>query len=106
MKMVSKYRNKKTEANGIMFDSKKEASYYLYLKKLLDAGIIKDLHLQVPFVLIEKSQHGRAIKYIADFMYEQDGQVMVVDVKGIKTDVYRLKKRLMAEKYGIKIREV
>ena len=106
MKMVSKYRNKKTEANGIMFDSKKEASYYLYLKSLLDAGVIKDLHLQVPFVLIEKSQYGRVIKYVADFVYEQDGQMIVVDVKGVKTDVYKLKKRLMAEKYGIKIREV
>jgi hypothetical protein len=62
--------------------------------------------MQVPFVLVEKSEHGRALKYLADFVYFQDGKQVVEDVKGVRTPVYRLKKRLVAEKYGIEIREI
>lgn len=102
----SKYRNQKTVVDGIVFDSKKEAMRYQHLKAFERAGLINDLRLQVPYVLIEKSSHGRAIKYVADFVYYEDGNLVVEDVKGVKTDVYRLKKRLMAEVHGIEIREV
>ena len=104
--MMNKYRNKKTEVDGILFDSKKEAKRYIELKTLEQLGVIKCLRLQVPYVLFEKSKYGRVVKYIADFVYEQDMEIIVEDVKGIKTDVYKLKKRIMAEKYGIVIREV
>lgn len=105
-KTTSKYHAKKTVVDGITFDSKKEATHYQELKLLERAGEIHDLKLQVPFVLIDKSAHGRQIKYVADFVYYQDGQMVVEDVKGFKTDVYKLKKRLMAERYEIEIKEI
>ena len=103
---VSKYRNKKTVAGGITFDSKKEAKRYYELKLLERAGKISNLELQKPYVLIDKSTYGRAIKYVADFVYTEKGETIVEDVKGFRTDVYRLKKRMLAERYGIKIKEI
>lgn len=102
----SKYRNKKVQFDGITFDSKKEALRYMVLKSYEQKNTIQDLQLQVPFVLIDKSKYGRVIKYIADFVYYENGQMIVEDVKGVKTDVYKLKKRMLAEKYGIEIKEV
>ncbi len=102
---VNKYKNEKQLLDGKKFDSKKEAGRYAQLLLLEKAKKISDLQTQVPFILIEKSQHGRAIKYIADFVYNENGQIVVEDTKGAKTAVYRLKKRLMAEKYGIVIKE-
>ena len=103
---VNKYRNKKTILDGITFDSMKEAKRYKQLKIFERSGLIKDLKLQVPFLLIDKSSNGRAIKYVADFVYTEDNKMVVEDVKGVRTDVYRLKKRLLAERYGIVIKEV
>lgn len=103
---MSKYRAKKVEVDGIIFDSKKEANRYSELKWLEIGGVIENLRLQVPFVLIDKSEHGRAIKYIADFVYTEGDREIVEDVKGFKTDVYKIKKRLLAERYGIEVREI
>jgi len=101
-----KYHARKTEVDGIVFDSKKEAERYRQLLLLQRAGEITGLQIQVPYVLIEKSKYGKTIKYIADFVYrEKNGEQIVEDTKGVKTPVYRLKKRLMAEIYGIEIRE-
>lgn len=102
---MSKYHAKKTIVDGIKFDSKKEANRYCQLKILEKMGLIKGLELQVPFQLIPKSVHGRAIKYIADFVYYENGERVVEDAKGFKTDVYKLKKRLMSEVHGIEIKE-
>lgn len=104
-KKKSKYNAKKVTVDGITFDSKKESKRYLELKAMEKVGAIQKLHLQVPFVLIEKSKYGRSIKYVADFVYNKNGLKIVEDVKGVKTPVYKLKKRLMAEKYGIVILE-
>lgn len=101
----SKYNAKKEVIDGITFDSKKESKRYLELKAMEKVGTIQKLQLQVPFILIEKSKYGRAIKYVADFVYIKNGSKIVEDVKGVKTPVYKLKKRLMAEKYGIVILE-
>lgn len=108
--MVSKYKNKKTVVDGITFDSKKEASRYLELKKLKDAGLIDDLELQVKFVLIPKQEGERECSYIADFVYKdkQTGETIVEDVKPsprYKTDVYKIKKKLMLFVYNIKVKE-
>ena len=100
-----KYRNKKTSVDGIRFDSKREANRYMELKLLERAGIIKGLKRQVPYILIDKSRYGRAIKYVADFVYYEDDKLVVEDVKGVRTPVYKLKKRLMAEVYGIEVKE-
>ena len=103
--MPNKYHNSKTSVDGIRFDSKREANRYMELKLLEKAGVIKDLRRQVPYVIINKSRYGRAIKYVADFVYLENGQLVVEDVKGVRTPVYRLKKRLMAEVYGIEVKE-
>lgn len=105
---ISKYRNKKVMYDGIKFDSIKEKNRYQQLKLLEQGGEIEGLKLQVPFTLIDKSEYGREIKYIADFTYIVQGKVIVEDTKSpvSKTPVYRLKKRLLAERYGIEIEEL
>lgn len=101
----NKYHAIPTLVDGIRFDSKKEAKRYQELKLLEKAHEIRELKLQVPFVLIEKSKYGREVTYIADFTYYEGDKFIVEDVKGVKTSTYRVKKRLVAEKYGIKIKE-
>lgn len=112
----TKYKSIKTEADGIMFDSKKEANRYKALKLLEKKGIIINFRLQVPFILCQKQigiDHKgkqiilrREMKYIADFVYysDRDGTV-VEDVKGYKTKEYKQKKNLMKKVYGIDIYE-
>lgn len=107
----SKYHNKKTECDGIIFDSKREAARYKELKILLTAGEISDLRLQVPYELVPVFKVGseifRATKYVADFVYrDKDGNEVIEDSKGMRTDVYKLKKKLMAYIYHIVIQEV
>lgn len=108
-RVISKYKAIKTEVDGIKFDSKKEAKRYQELKLLEKSGKIKDLQLQVPYIIIDKSKWGRAIKYVCDFQYyelQNNLWVPVVeDTKGYRTAVYKLKKRLVAERYEIVIRE-
>ena len=110
----SKYRAIKTEVDGIMFDSKKEAGRYVELKKRLDAGIIQDLKLQPKFDCIINGK--KICTYRADFEYllvdeiGPQGQIsyyVVEDVKGYKTDVYKLKKKLVEALFsGTKINEI
>lgn len=80
---------------------------YVELTLLEKAKAIQDLKTQVSFPLIPKSKYGREIKYIADFVYYENGKMVVEDTKSpaTKTPVYRLKKRLMAEIYNIEIKE-
>ena len=101
----SKYRAKHTEVDGIKFASMKEASRYRQLKLMERAKAIQDLKMQVAFPLIPKDELGREIKYIADFTYYEDGKLVVEDVKGFRNDVYKLKRRLMFNRYKIIIRE-
>ena len=103
---MSKYRNRKTVYDGITFDSQREANRYAELKLLERAGEISDLKLQVPFELIPKQPGERAVKYIADFVYTEDGQTVVEDVKGKKTRDYIIKRKLMLWRHGITIKEV
>ena len=105
-KTTSKYRNKRVEYGGYKFDSIAEKDRFVELRMLETKGYIKDLKLQVPFVLISKSQYGRDVRYIADFTYYIDKELVVEDVKGVLTKEYKLKKRLMQEKYHITIQEV
>lgn len=106
MKIGSKYRNKKVTVDGIRFDSIKEANRYYDLKLLERAGEITELELQVPFVLQEgyKTEDGRtvrSIKYVADFVYvDAEGKRHIEDVKGHRTEVYKLKKKLFEKIYG------
>ena len=106
---MSKYGNKKTDIDGITFDSKKEATAYCELRLLLRAGKIKDLRMQVPYEIVPSVKiHGvkqRAVKYIADFVYIENGQEVVEDVKGVRTREYVIKRKLMKHVHGIDIRE-
>lgn len=99
-----KYGSKKASLDGVVFDSKKEAEYYEYLKIRQAAGEISDLTLQPKFVLQKgfelNGKKYRPITYTADFSYYEGGVHYVVDTKGYRTDVYRLKKKLFLKKYG------
>ena len=110
---MSKYNSRKTVINDITFDSKKEAKRYVELKKKQDEGKITDLRLQVPFELVPsftieidgKKRKRRNIRYIADFTYYENGQKVVEDVKGRKTEIYKLKKKLFEYKFKTTIKE-
>ena len=69
-------------------------------------GLISNLEEEVKFVLIEKQKGERECAYFADAVYEENGQKVIEDCKGYKTEIYRLKKKLMLKVYGIRIREV
>ena len=90
-----------------IFDSKKEADRFVELTLMEKGKYIQDLKTQVSFPLIPKSKYGREIVYVCDFAYYEDGKLVVEDVKSpiTKTPLYRLKKRLLAEKYGITVKE-
>lgn len=96
----SKYQNRKTELDGVTYDSKKEARRAAELNLMLKNGEIITLARQVRFRLT------KGIEYVADFVYTtKDGEQIIEDVKGMKTDVYKLKKKLMKELRGIEILE-
>lgn len=109
---MNKYHNKKVIVNGYKFDSKKEANYYNQLKLLQRAGLIRDLELQKTFILQPSfklnNKTRRNITYKADFTYFsiEDNKIHVIDVKGFKTDVYNIKKKMFEYKYGIEIEEI
>lgn len=122
--MSSKYGNKKVVWNGETFDSQKELSRYQELLLLQKAGVIQDLQRQVKYVLIpayyetrERTKNGkrlrperwcveRSVSYYADFVYTKDGKTVVEDTKGARTQSYIIKRKLMLDRYRIKIVEV
>lgn len=120
-----KYKNKKVEVDGIVFDSKKEAKRYQELLVFEKSGAISDLQRQVKYVLIPTQREpniigrrGGIIKpgkllekecsYYADFVYfdREKQEVIVEDTKGIKTAEYKIKRKLMLHVYGIRIAEI
>lgn len=105
----SKYHAKRTSVDGITFDSKREADRYLVLKSMEEDGTIEDLRRQVRYELVPAfdvdGKHYRPVFYVADFVYMEDGKEVVEDVKGMRTDTYRLKSKLFARRYGKSIRE-
>jgi len=115
-KKPAKYRNTKCEHQGIKFDSQKERSRWFHLIQLQAVGVIRDLRLQVSFVLTERKQRDdgtweRASKYVADFVYTivATGKQVVEDVKSIatrKNRTYIQKRKLMLEKHDITVKEI
>ena len=102
----TKYGNKKTIVDGHKFDSKKEADYYVLLKSLEKDGKVSEIVLQPVFLLLDGfvDSNGitrRKIEYRADFSYYDHlvEETIVVDAKGMLTDVYKLKKKLLLSKY-------
>ena len=121
----NKYQNHKAIVDGITFDSRREARRYSELKLLERAGQITDLELQKVYELIPAQyetyarygKKGQRIKdgrrcleksctYIADFVYKENGQTVVEDTKGERTEVYNIKRKMMLYFYNIRIREI
>ena len=102
---MSKYHSKKTTVYGITFDSKKEANRYCELRLLEMSGKIKDLQLQYRFVLQPSFRKNgktiREISYVADFVYLdlERNKNIIEDVKGYKTEGYKLKKKIFEYKF-------
>lgn len=101
-----KYHNRKTVIDGITFDSAKEARRYMELKLLERAGEISNLQRQVKYDLIPKRGKERSVTYIADFVYQENGNTVVEDVKGVRTNEYILKRKLMNWVHDIQIKEI
>lgn len=103
----NKYGAIRTSVDGITFASAKEARRYGELKILQKAGIISNLQLQVKMPVVVNGVF--ICNYFADFAYldhEREAPLMVFcDVKGMKTPVYRLKKKLVEALYRTKITE-
>lgn len=119
---MRKYGSKKVRVDGIVFDSKREARRYCELKLLQRAGKIKDLELQKTFELLPVQREPdtigarggvkkgkvieQSVKYVADFVYTENGKTVVEDTKGFRTKDYIIKRKLMLYVHGIKIREI
>lgn len=106
---MSKYGNiKTTTSDGITHDSIKEANRWCELKLLERAGKIRLLQRQVKYHLIPKQEGEREVCYIADFVYQENGKLVVEDVKSpaTRTKEYILKRKLMLWVHGIKIKEI
>lgn len=99
------------------FDSKREARRYMDLWLMQRSGEITNLQTQVTYPLLPKQVHPdgtreRAIDYVADFVYEKDGETVVEDSKGLRDTgnaSYRLfvmKRKMMLYFHGITVREV
>lgn len=107
---MSKYHNRKVTQGGETFDSVKEYRRFCELRLLERAGAVTDLRRQVRFELIPAQRVDgkvaeRACSYVADFVYMENGQQVVEDAKGMRTQEYRLKRKLMLWVHGIRIRE-
>ena len=125
---MSKYHSVKVVYDGIEFHSKKEAQRYQQLKLMERAGFIANLQRQVKYELIPAQYIDgkcveRAVTYTSDFEYDEmvplrqrsvmvdanarmPGGHIVEDVKGMRTDVYKIKRKLMLLKHGIRIQEM
>lgn len=108
---MSKYYNQKITVDGITFDSRKEYRRYRELCLMERAGEIDNLERQVKFELIPTQKKNgkvveRACSYVADFVYNENGEQVVEDTKGIRTESYKIKRKMMRWLYGIEIKEV
>ena len=113
MLRTSKYNAKKVEIDGIKFDSKAEGEYYLHLKQQVTERQILGFERQKRMLLQEGfSVEGvkgkiRPIFYVVDFIItENDGTLTYVDLKGMETDVFKLKKKLFMKRYNTALLKV
>ncbi len=108
---MSKYGNSKTVVNDINFDSKMEAEYYRYLK-MWEGITILDIQLQPKFLILPaytdtEGKTQRPIYYQADFLVKyESGLVEVIDVKGVETEAFKLKKKMFESRYDMKLKVV
>lgn len=107
----NKYNAQKVTYRGETFDSKREAGRFAQLLLLQKAGQITGLKRQVPYLLIPAQYIDgkcveRAVTYRADFVYRENGELVVEDTKGVRTPDYIIKRKLMLQVYGIRVKEV
>jgi Protein of unknown function (DUF1064) len=110
----SKYHAQRVVVDGIRFASKREASRYVQLKVLQKVGHIRHLQLQPAFALlapvIATGEHVTIARYVADFAYEEKSLDtwwrVIEDAKGVRTPIFKLKKKWFESQYGLVIREV
>lgn len=98
---MSKYGAKRS---GI-YASKREARRASDLSLMQQCGLISDLEEQVKFELVPKQPGERAVTYTADFRYKENGEIVVEDSKGMKTQQYIIRRKLMLFIHKIKVRE-
>lgn len=100
---MNKYKNKKIQIDMYVFDSVRESQRYKELKLLERDGEISNLELQPRFLLQDSfKKNGRTfrkIEYVADFKYIENGKTIVEDVKGMQTDVFKLKHKIFEKVY-------
>lgn len=100
---VNKFNAQKVNADGFKFDSQSEYRYYLTLKLMVRAGQISNLEVHPPFVLVDREIIGgeveKAIKHKPDFWFRENGRDVVVDVKGVKTIDWVIRRRLFRKRY-------
>lgn len=100
-KPESKYNSKRTVVDGIKFDSIKESNRYKELLILQREGAVSHFLMQVPFLL------DGGVKYRLDFLvFWTDRHISYEDVKGFKTEVYKIKKKMVEARYQLKIEEL
>ncbi len=103
--MTHKYNAEAVRFDGHRFASKAEARRYAELRLLERAGKISELQLQPVFVLQAGFRHAltgrqiRPIRYVGDFAYHEDGQLVVEDVKGYEPLVWKIKQKLFLKLY-------
>lgn len=116
---MNKYKNKKVEYDGLIFDSRQELKRYQELKIDQEQGFISGLECQPTYELIPAQKRNidgkqrvveRAITYTGDFRYkDKDGNVVVEDVKSWitkKKPEYIIKRKLMLWVHNISVKEV
>jgi hypothetical protein len=100
MKFKHKFNAVRCERDGYKFASKKERTRYDELKAWQKSGIVTFFLMQVPFHLTA------GVKYVCDFqVFWANGDITFEDVKGMKTDIYKLKKKQVEAIYGVEITE-
>ena len=118
---MAKYHSRKITRDGMTFDSVKEYRRFCELRLLEKAGAITDLRRQEMCILIPPQREPdtigvrggvkkgkvieRAVTYIADFTYKENGKLVVEDVKGYRTKDYIIKRKLLLYLHGIRIKE-
>lgn len=100
----SKFNAKKIELDGIPFDSKAEVKRYVELLEMDRTGVISALEVHPSYMLQEafRSNRGewcRAITYEGDFQYQRDGMTYVEDVKAMRTEAFKIKRKLFIRRY-------
>jgi hypothetical protein len=105
---MSKYKARKTTIDGYTFDSLIEGRYYIHLKEKAERGEIRAFNLQPVFLLQEAFRKDgklhRKIEYKADFeIVHLDDSIEIVDVKGMETEAFKIKRKLFEKKYPYKL---